>query len=200
MAHKHVFIYLFKLANLALKNCSKFHSLFFIKILVSIFKTIIDFILRIFIKVFLNCEYIFNIFKNEFLVLCIVYTIFASVTNLCNIFLIFYDYLNFCYFTIFGSVKFAVENFITSNLYFIKSVIYLRDIMVSTKERFQIRLTMIINSSDCKKMIALFVFNFIHLFLLLPHKRFKGGSLFITNLLILLHFSFLLKKIPEFIS
>ena len=82
MAHKRVFIYLFKLANLALKNCSKFHSLFFIKILVSIFKTIIDFISRIFIKVFLNCEYIFNIFKNEFLVLCIVYTIFTSVTNL----------------------------------------------------------------------------------------------------------------------
>ena len=189
----------FKLANLALKNYSKFHSLFFIKILVSIFKTIIDFILRIFIKVFLNCEYIFNIFKNEFLVLCIVYTIFTSVTNLCNIFLIFYDYLNFCYFTIFGSVKFAVENFITSNLYFIKSVIYLRDIMVSTKERFQIRLTLISNSSDCKKMIALFLFNFIHLFLLLPHKRFKVGSFFITNF-ILLHFSFLLKEIPEFIS
>ena len=100
----------FKLANLTIKNYSKsswvlpinkydlvnfFPSLFFIKFLVSIFKTIIDFILRNFINVFLNCKYIFNIFKNEFLVLCIVYTIFTNVTNLCNIFLIFYDYLDF---------------------------------------------------------------------------------------------------------
>ena len=108
---------------------------------------------------------------NEFLVLCIVYTIFTNVTNLCNIFSIFYDYLNFCYFTIFGSIKFSVENFITITLYFTKSVIYLRDIMVSTKELFQIRLTLISNSSDCENMIALLVFSFILLFLLLPHKR-----------------------------
>ena len=105
------------------------------------------------------------------MVLCIVYTIFTNVTNLCNIFSIFYDYLNFCYFTIFGSIKFSVENFITITLYFTKSVIYLRDIMVSTKELFQIRLTLISNSSDCENMIALFVFSFILLFLLLPHKR-----------------------------
>ena len=141
----------FKRAYLTIKNYRKsswalpinkydlvnfFPSLVFIKFLVSIFKTIIDFILRNFINVFLNCKYIFNIFKNEFLVLCIVYTIFTNVTNLCNIFSIFYDYLNFCYFTIFGSIKFAVENFITSTLYFTKLVIYLRDITVSTKELF----------------------------------------------------------------
>ena len=93
-----------KLAYLAIKTCSKsswglpinkcnlvkfFPSLFFIKFLVSIFKTIIDFILRNFINAFLNCKYIFNIFKNEMLVLCIVYTIFTNVTNLCNIFLNF---------------------------------------------------------------------------------------------------------------
>ena len=113
-----------------------FLSLFFIKFLVSIFK-IIGFILRNFINVLLNCKYIFNIFKNEFLVLCIVYTNFTHVTNLCNIVLIFYNYLNVCYFTIFGFIKFAVENFITSTLYFAKSVIYLRGITVSTKELFQ---------------------------------------------------------------
>ena len=105
---------------------------------------------------------------NEFLVLCIVYTIFTNVTNLCNIFSIFYD---FCYFTIFGSIKFSIENVITSTLYFTKLVIYLRDIMVFTKELFQIRLTQISNSSDCKNMIALFVLSFILLFLLLPGKR-----------------------------
>ena len=118
-----------KLAYLTIKTCSKsswalpinkynlvkfFPSLFFIKFLVSIFKTIINFILRNFINVLLNCKYIFNIFKNEFLVLCIVYTIFTNVTNLCNIFSIFYDYLNFCCFTIFSSIKFSVENVITS--------------------------------------------------------------------------------------
>ena len=108
---------------------------------------------------------------NEFLVLCIVYTIFTNVTNLCNIFSVFYDYLNFCYFTIFGSIKFSIENVITSTLYFTKLVIYLRDIMVSTKELFQIWLTQISNSSDCKNMIALFVLSFILLFLLLPGKR-----------------------------
>ena len=101
-----------------------FPSLFFIKFLVSIFKTIIDFILRNFINVLLNCKYIFNIFKNEFLVLRIAYTIFTNVTNLCNTFSIFNDYLNFCYFTIFGSINFSVKNFITSTLYFTKSVIY----------------------------------------------------------------------------
>ena len=93
-----------KLAYLTIKTCSKlswalpinkynlvkfFPSLFFIKFLVSIFKTIIDFILRNFINAFLNCKYVFNIFKNEMLVLCIVYTIFTNVTNLCNIFLNF---------------------------------------------------------------------------------------------------------------
>ena len=85
--------------------------------------------------------------------LCFYY--FTNVTNLCNIFLIFYDYLNFCYFTIFGSIKFAVENFITSTLYFTKSVIYLRDITASTKEIFKIRLTLISNSSHCN--IVLYV-------------------------------------------
>ena len=75
---------------------------------------------------------------NKFLVLCTVYTIFTTVTNLCNIFLIFHDYLNFCYFTIFGSIKFAVESFINSTLYFTKSVIYLKDITVSTKELFKL--------------------------------------------------------------
>ena len=77
---------------------------------------------------------------------------FTNVTNLCNIFSIFHNDLNFCYFTIFGSVKFSVENVISSTLYFTKSVIYLRDITVSTKELFQIRLTLISNSMrkyDC---------------------------------------------------
>ena len=118
---------------------------------------------------FVNNKYVFNIFKNEFVVLCVVSTIFTNVTNLCNIFLIFYDYLNFCYFTIFGSVKFTVENFTTSTFYF-KSIIYLRDITVSTKEFFQIRLTLVSNSSDCENMTALIVFSFILVFLLLPHK------------------------------
>ena len=144
-----------------------FPSLFFIKFLVFIFKTIINFILRSFINVLLNCKNIFNIFKNEFLVLFIVSTIFTNVTNACNIFLIFYD----CYFTNFGSLKFSHENFITRTLYFTKWVIYLRDIMVSTKKIFQIRLALISNSSDCENMIALLVFSFILLFLLLPYKR-----------------------------
>ena len=122
-------------------------------------------------NVLLNCKYIFDIFKNDFFASCIVYAIFTNVTNLCNIFLIFYDYLNFCYFTIFGSIKFAVENFAISTLYFAQSVIYLRDITVSTKERFQIRLTLISNSSDCENTMVLFVFSFILLFLLLPYKR-----------------------------
>ena len=56
-------------------------------------------------------------------------------------------------------------------IYFTKLVIYLRDIMVSIKELFQIRLTLISNSSDCENMIALFVFSFILLFLLLPHTK-----------------------------
>ena len=118
---------------------------------------------------FVNNKYVFNIFKNEFVVLCVVPTIFTNVTNLCNIFLIFYDYLNFCYFTIFGSVKFTVENFTTSTFYF-KLIIYLRVITVSTKELFQIRLTLVSNSSDCENMTALIVFSFILVFLLLPHK------------------------------
>ena len=146
-------------------------SLFFIQVLVSTFKTIIDFILGNFINVLLNCKYIFNIFKNEFLILCIVYTSFTNITNLCNIFLIFYDYLNFCYFTTFGSIKFAVENLTASTIYFFKPVIYLTDITVSTKKLFPIRLTLISNSSDCEIIIVLFVFSFILLFLLLPQKK-----------------------------
>ena len=58
-------------------------------------------------------------------------------------YVIYYNYLNFCYFTIFGSVKVAAEKFISSVYYFTKSVIYLRDIKVFTKELFQIRLTLI---------------------------------------------------------
>ena len=96
---------------------------------------------------------------------------FTNVTNLCNIFPIFHNDLNFCYFTIFGSVKFSVENVISSTLYFTKTVIYLRDIRVSTNELFGIRLTLISNSSSCKNVIALFLFTLIRLFLLLPHKR-----------------------------
>ena len=114
----------FKLANLTIKNYSKsswvlpinkydlvkfFSSPFFIKFPVFIFKTIIDFILRNFINVFLNYKYIFSTFKNEFLVLCIVFTIFTNVIYLCNIFLVFYDYLNFCYFTIFGSINLQLK-------------------------------------------------------------------------------------------
>ena len=105
------------------------------------------------------------------MVLCIVYAIFTNVTNLCNTFLIFYDYPDFCYFTVFGSIKSAVDNFVTSAPYFIKSVIYLRAIKVSTKLLFQIRLTLVTNSSDYENMIALFLFSFILLFHLLPHKK-----------------------------
>ena len=68
-------------------------------------------------------------------------------------------------------VNIVLVSFITSTLYFTKSVIYLRHITVFTKEIFQIRLSLISNSSDCENMIALFVFSFILLFLLLPHKR-----------------------------
>ena len=110
-----------------------FPSLFFIEFVVSIFETIINFILKNFMNVLFNWKYIFNIFKNGFLVLCIVYTIFTNVTNLCNTFSIFYDYLNFCYFTFLGSINFSVGNFISSTLYFTKSVIYLRNITVFTK-------------------------------------------------------------------
>ena len=169
-----------------------FPSPFFIKFLVSIFKTIIDFILRNFINAFLNCKYIFNIFKNEFLALCIVSRFFNNDANQCHIFLIFYDYLNFCYYTIFGSIKFAVENFITSTLYFTKSVNYFRDITVSTKELFQIRLTLISNNSDCENMIALFVFSFILLFLLVSHNRDLKLKAFISTIFLFLsifHFS-----------
>ena len=114
------------------------------------------------------------------------------------IFLIFYDDLNFCSFTIFGSIKFAVEYFITRTLYFTKSVIYLRDIVVSTKENFQIRLTLIRNSSDCKNMIAFFAFSFILLFLLPPHKRGLRLKACISTIFSNSHFSFIPKKIPEF--
>ena len=101
------------------------------------------------------------------------YALFILFLLMSLTYVIYFQYftINFCYFTIFGSIKFSVENFITSTLYFIKSVIYLRNIMVSTKELFQIRLTLISNSSDCEHMIALFVFNFILLFLLLPQRR-----------------------------
>ena len=68
-----------------------------------------------------------------------------------------------CYFTIPVSVKFEVENFITSSFYFAKSVIYLRDITVCTKKLFQIRLTLISTSRDCENTIALFLFSFISL-------------------------------------
>ena len=132
--------------------------------------------LRNFISEFLNCKCIFNIFKNKFLVLCIVSTVFTNVTNLCNIFLIFYNYLNFCYFTIF-----------TTSTFYFKSIIYLRDITVSTKELFQIRLTLISNSSSFENMIASFAFSFILLFLLpfaTTQKRFEVESLYINNLLI----------------
>ena len=148
-----------------------FPSPFFINFLVSNLKMTFDFTLKNFINALLNCKYIFNIFKKEFLVLCIVNTIFTNVTNLYNIFLIFSDYLNFCYFAVFGSVKVAIKNFKTSIFYITKLVIYLSDITAPTKELFQIRLTPISNSSDCENRIALFVFNFILLFLLLPHKR-----------------------------
>ena len=138
----------------------------------------------------------------KILVLCIVSNIFTNVTNLCNIFLIFYDYLNVCYFTIFGSVKFAVENFITSTFYFTKSVIYLRDMTVSTKELFQISVTLINNISDCENMIALFVFSFILLFLLLPHKRDLRLKACISTIFLFFSISpfFLKKIIPELIS
>ena len=66
-----------------------FPSPFFINFLVFIFKIAVDFMLRNFINAFLNCKYIFNIFKNEFLVLCTVTTIFTNVTNLYNRFLFF---------------------------------------------------------------------------------------------------------------
>ena len=67
--------------------------------------------------------------------------------------------------------RFAKENLITSTLCFTKSVIYFRDITVSTKELFKIRLTLVSNSSDCENVITLFAFSFIILFLLLPSKR-----------------------------
>ena len=50
-------------------------------------------------------------------------------------------------------------------------VIYLRHISVSNKELFQIKLTLINNSRDYENMIALFVFSFILLSLLLARKR-----------------------------
>ena len=92
-----------KLAYLTIKTCSEsswalpinkynlvkfFPSLFFIKFLVSIFKTIINFISRNFIDVLLNYKYIFNIFTNAVLVLCIVYTIFTNALT----FVIYFQY------------------------------------------------------------------------------------------------------------
>ena len=134
------------------------------------------------------------------MVLCIVYTIFTNATNLCNIFSIFYDYLNFCYFTIFGSIKFSVADFITSNLYFTKLVISLRDITVSTKALSQIRLTLISNSRDCQNMIALFLFSFILLFLLLPHKRDLRLKACISTIFLFFNISHFSSKKSEFIS
>ena len=78
---------------------------------------------RNFINAFIDCKYIFTIFKNDFLLLCIVTASFTNVNNLYNIFLIFYGFLNFCDFTSFGSVKVVIENFIISIFYFIKSLI-----------------------------------------------------------------------------
>ena len=119
------------------------------------------------------------------MVLCIVSTTFTKATNLCNVFLIFYDYLIFCEFTLFGAFIFTVGNLTISTFYF-KSVIYLRDIMDSTDKRSQIRLTLISSHSDRENMIALFVFSFILLFLLLHRKKgFEIGSWYISNFLII---------------
>ena len=134
------------------------------------------------------------------MVLCIVYTVFTNVTNLWNIFLIFYDHLDIFYFTIFGSIKFAVENFITSTLYSTKSVNYLKDATISIKEFFQIRLTLISNSSDCENMIALFVFSFILLRLCYHTKEIWGWKLVYQQSSHSLVFPIFLQKIPEFIS
>ena len=117
------------------------------------------------------------------------------------IFLIFYNYLNFCYFAIFGSAKFAVENSITSIFYVPKSVIYLSDMTVSTKELFQIIITRISNSSDCENTIALFLFSFILLFLLLPHKRdFWGWKLVFQQSSYYLAFAIFPQKNPWALS
>ena len=88
---------------------------FFINFLVCIFKMAIDFMLRNFIMHFLILNIFLTFSRMIFLVLCIVTTIFTNATNLCNIFLIFYNHLNFCYFTIFDSVRVAVVNFITTS-------------------------------------------------------------------------------------
>ena len=88
--------------------------------------------------------------------------------------------------------RFAVENFIISTLYFTKSAIYFRDITVSTKELFKIRLTLVCNSSDCENVIILFVFSFILSFLLLPRKRHLRLKTCISTVLLLFsisHFS-----------
>ena len=138
-------------------------SLFLIKFLVSIFKIHS-------INVFLNCKCIFNIFKNDYFVLCIVYTFFINVANLCNIFLIFYNFLNFCYFTIFGSIKFAVWKFYDQHSLFCQVSNLFKRYNSFHLRTFQIRLTLIIsNKSNCENMIAFC--SFILLFLLLPHKR-----------------------------
>ena len=88
-----------------------FPSPFFINILVFIFKTTIDFMLTNLVDAFLNYKYISKIFENDILILCIITTIF-------NMFLIFYNYLKFCYCTNFGFVKVAGYNCITSIFYF----------------------------------------------------------------------------------
>ena len=63
---------------------------------------------------------------------------------------------HFCYFTNFGSFKFAVANFINSILYFDKSVIYLRDLKFLQNSFFQVRFTLISNSSNCKNCIQFY--------------------------------------------
>ena len=122
---------------------------------------------------------------NKFLVLCTVYTIFTTVTNLCNIFLIFHDYLNFWYFTIFGSIKFAVESFINSTLYFTKSVIYLKDITVSTKELFKLEVPWQVIVAIAKIWLLSFIFFYSFIPFATMQKGFKVESLYFNNLLTL---------------
>ena len=81
-----------------------------------------------------------------------------------------YDVVKFFSSLIFYQMRVFFIN-IRVKICFTRSVIYLADVTVSTKELFQIILTLISNSSHCENMIALFVFSFILLFLLLPHKK-----------------------------
>ena len=63
--------------------------------------------------------------------------------------------------------------------------------MDSIEEGSQIRLTLISSHSDRKNMIVVFVFNFIPLFLLLPHKidlRLTAGISVIFLLFSISHF------------